>query len=204
MRVASVGYAVFAATVMALGILGLITGDFTVVWQPTPRTVPAREVLVYLCAATFLATGIGLLWQRTAGASARVLLGYLVLWLLVFRVPGLFRSLSIGIYWSACRTAVMVAAAWLLYAGLASEWDEHHLGFAIRDNGVRLARILYGLAIIPFGIAHFQNIQGTAAMVPGWLPAHVAWAYFTGTTFIAAGIAILFGVYARLAAVLSA
>ena len=66
MRIASVGHAVFAAALIALGILGVIKGDFVAVWQPVPKGVPAREVVVYLCAFVCLASGIGLLWQRSA------------------------------------------------------------------------------------------------------------------------------------------
>jgi len=192
MRIASFGHAVFAATMIGLGILGLIKGDFTPIWEPVPKGVPGRHVLVYFCAFISLASGIGLLWQRAAALSARVLLACLLLWLLLFRLLYLF-PLTVDTWWSASETAVMVAAAWVLYV-----W------FAAGDKGLRIARILYGAALIPFGLAHFLYLKNTVSLVPAWLPWHPFWAYFSGGALIAAGLAVLTGVYARLAAALSA
>lgn len=205
MCVASWGHAFFAATMVALGILGLIQGDFTPTWSGVFKGVPAREVLAYLCAAVSLVTGIGLLWQRTAVVASRVLLISLLVWLLLFKVSRIFLDPPAVVTWWACGdTAVMAAGAWVLYAWFAGDRDRQHFSFATGDRGLRIARILYGLGLIPFGIAHFTYLEQTVPLVPDWLPWHLGWAYFTGGALIAAGVAVVIGVCARLAATLSA
>ncbi len=201
--IASMGHAAFAATMIGFGVQGLVNGDFAPIWLPVPEGVPARALLIYLCAIVALASGVGLLWRRTAADAARLLLGYLLLWMLLLRIPHLFVSFTVDVWYSSCQTLVVVAAAWVLHAWFAADRDPQRVGFTTGDSGVRIARALYGVALIPFGLAHFIYLEATAPLVPDWLPAHVAWAYLTGGAFVAAGLAVLVGVYARLAATLS-
>ena len=203
-RIASVGHALFATSMIWLGAMCLSRGDFVQVWQPVPKWVPAREVLAYLCALISLASGIGLLWQRTAAVAARVVFASLMVWLLALRLPNLFfQTPVVLVAWTFGSTAVMVAAAWVLYVWFAGDRDRQRLGLFADDTGVRIARALYGLSLVPFGLAHFMYLDATTVLIPHWLPWHVAWAYFTGAAFIAAGLAVTVGVFARLAAALS-
>ena len=205
MRIASVGHALFAATILAFGLFGLIRGDFAPIWDVVPPDFPTREGLIYLCAAVSLICGAGLFFQRTAGTTSRVLFAYLLLWMLLFRLPLIVRAPTVeGSYQNWGETAVLVAGAWVLYARFAGSWDRRQLGFATGEKGVRLARILYALAMIAFGLSHFVYLNLTAPLIPTWLPWHVGWAYFTGAAYLVAGVAILISVYARLAAALSA
>jgi uncharacterized membrane protein len=204
MRIASVGHAVFSVTFVALGIMGMIKGEFTPVWQPVARGLPGREALVYVSALVSLSAGVGLLWQRTAANASRVLLAFLLLWLVAFRVSHLVAAPALQDSWSGFgETAVFVAAAGVLYLWFTPNSDTQPTGLLGAVRGMRAARVLYALALLPFGVAHFNFAKETAALVPSWLPLHLAWAYLTGCTYLAAGVAMLVNFHARLAAMLS-
>jgi uncharacterized membrane protein len=204
-RIAGFGHALYAVTLIALGILGLMRGSFVPIWTGVPRGLPARVALAYLCAVVSLGSGVGLLWSRAAGIASRVLLAYLVLWMLLFRVPLIFRDPSSkGAWWVCGETAAMMAGAWVLVVWFAGDRGGKGPGFVMGEKALAIARVLYGFGLIMFGIAHFTFLERTVGMVPSWLPWHLGWAYFTGGALIAAGAAVIVGVWARLAAMLSA
>jgi uncharacterized membrane protein len=167
--------------------------------------MPGRTALAYLCALVCLGSGIGLLVTRAASNASRVLLAYLVLWMLAFRIPLVVREpASSAVWWVCGETAAMMAAAWVLCVAFAGERRGALDTFITGKHGLRIARTLYGLALSSCGVAHFTFLERTVGLVPGWLPWHLGWAYFTGAAFIAAGVAIVIGVLAPLAATLAA
>lgn len=204
-HIASFGHAVFAATMIALGITGLIRGSFVPFWTGVPKDMPARTALAYVCAIVSLGSGLGLLWRRAASVASRILLACLALWMLLFRVLLIVRTpTSPGLWWACGEIAVMMAGAWVLVVWFAGDPGGKRAGFVTGDKALRIARVLYGLGLITFGVAHFTFLERTVGMVPGWLPWHLGWAYFTGIALVAAGVAVIIGVFARLAAMLSA
>ena len=65
-----------------------------------------------------------------------------------------------------------------------------------------MAQILFGLAVIPVGLGHIFYVQITASLVPPWMPFRMGLAYLTGVGQIACGLAMVFSVYPRIAALL--
>lgn len=204
MRIAGMGHALFATTLIVVGGLGLATGGYAALWQPVLQNVPAREVLAYSCAVVSLACGAGLFWPRTAATAARTLLVWLAAWFLLFKAPILCIAPGSAVSWENCaETAVIVAGTWVLYARFCGDRDRRPSMLVADERNSRFALALYALALVAFGVSHFAYAPQTAALVPAWLPAHVALAYLTGGTYIAAGAAVLVGVCARLATVLA-
>jgi hypothetical protein len=67
-----------------------------------------------------------------------------------------------------------------------------------------VARAVFGLALVPVGLAHFFSVEWAAELVPVWMPFRAILTGFTGAAHIAAGVAIAGGFVPRLAATFEA
>ena len=195
----------FAMTMIAIGVIGLASGTFAPIFGGVPRSLPDRQLLAYLSTFVSLACGVGLIVKRTAGAAAFVLFAYLLLWTILIKVPFIIRQPLVEVSYQSCgESAVLAAGAWVLYASSANGTTNGFFGFLRGDSGLRIAYLLYGLALIAFGLSHFAYLDLTAPLVPAWLRAPVFWAYLTGSIYLVTGICLVAGFAARLGAVLSA
>src|SRR6202790_3713414 len=194
----------FAVGMIGLGILAFVYGDFALVWQPVAPWVPGRTVLAYASGLIMLCGGVGLLLRATAAWSARILFPYLVVWLLL-KVPALVVAPQMEAVWLGFgELAVLLAGGWVLFAKLAGLREGSPLTFVTGENGIRLARMLFAVSLIPIGLSHLVYVKQTAELVPAWLPYRVGWAYLTGAGQIACGLGVLFSIFPRLAAIAEA
>lgn len=192
--------------IAALGVIGLIYGDFALVWQRIPiQNLPGRTLIAYACAVIELVTGLGLLLRRTARVSSAVLFVFMTLWVVLLKLPAVVAVPQMAATWLGFgEIAVMMAGAWILFVEYAGEWERSHLGFLASAKGVVIARLLFAVSLPMIGLSHFVYSKETAEFVPHWLPFRLGWAYLTGAGNIAAGLGVLFRVWPRLAATMEA
>jgi uncharacterized membrane protein len=199
------GRFLLAAVMIALGIRGLVVGDFAGTWQRIPIAhLPGRAVFSDLCAIIELASGIGLLlkpWRRIAAAILSV---HLLLWVVLLKLPAVVVVPGMEATWLGFgEIAVILAGAWSLFA-TAGE-PRTRFGAALDGvNGVRGARLLFAVSLPMIGLSHFFYTMETVSFVPAWLPWRVAWAWLTGAGNIAAACALVLAFVPRLAATLEA
>ena len=194
------GLTLFALGMIGLGILALVYGDFAMVWQPVAPWIPGRTVLAYASGVIMLLGGIGLLVRAAAAWSIRILFPYLIVWALL-KVPALFVAPGMEAVWLGMgELTVLLAGGWVLFARLGGLREGSPLSFATGETGVRMARVLFAVSLIPIGLSHIVYVQATADLVPAWLPYRVGWAYLTGAGHIAAGLGVLFSIFPRVAA----
>ena len=192
------GWRVYGLGIMALGVVCLALGDFHP-GQPVPKDFPGRTVLAYGVAAFMLVAGAAVEWRRTLPSAAAAITAYFA-FVVVILMNGrvwLAHYAEFLPYESLAIQLAITAGGLIVYASSAK------IDAARAARLTRVGQIAFGLCLLVFGTAHFVYMSLTAPLVPKWLPpSQEFWAYATGIAHIAAGVAILTGVQARLAAIL--
>ena len=192
------GARVFGIGIVALGMVCLARGNFDS-GQPVPKDFPARVVLAYAAAVFMLAAGASIEWRRTMAWGAAALAAYYAL-VVVILMNGrvvIAHLAQFGSYSGAAEQLAIAAGALIVFAASAA------IDAAPAARLRRLGQRTFGVCAVLFGGAHFVYMNLTAPLVPAWLPpSQEFWGYATGVAHIAAGIAILTGIHARLAAIL--
>jgi uncharacterized membrane protein len=192
--------ALAAIGLLGLGILGLVYGDFALVWQPVAAWIPGRTALAYCTAALESVVALGLLLRATSAWAVRVLFPGVILWQLL-KVPGIvLGGRHVGAYLSWGETALLLAGGWTLFARLADLGAGSALAFLTTERSVRMAQIYLGVCIIPIGLSHIVYHEATVDLIPQWLPDRLFFAYLTGAGQIASGLGLIFNVLPRVAA----
>src|SRR5215471_20301195 len=93
--------AVFAAAIIGLGIISLIWGNSADFWEPIPKTLPGRSIIIYLSAAIEIAAGIGLLLGPFATPASRVLLPVLLFWTVLLKLPPILQAPLVEVNWES-------------------------------------------------------------------------------------------------------
>jgi uncharacterized membrane protein len=194
----NIGKAALSVGCIGLGILTLIYRDFALQWQPIPAEMPGFPVAVYLSAAALLVCGIGLQMRRSAKLAALGLcLYFAIFWVVPHLIRLVPRITSLGEWLGACEVLGGLSGMSALFILLRSPT-------IVVSAEREIPQRVFGSCCIVFGISHFVYAGFTAEMIPSWLPARLGLAYLTGSAHALAGLALLVGVCAPLAARLEA
>jgi uncharacterized membrane protein YphA (DoxX/SURF4 family) len=192
------GWRVYGLGVIALALVCIAWGGFDP-GQAVPKSFPARAVLAYVAAAFMLTAGAAIEWRRTAAWGAAALTAYYaVVVVLLMDARGIIAyPTGYGSYSNVAEQLAIATGGLIVYAANA------RIDATLAARLTRVGQLVFGCCALLFGGAHFAYMNLTAPLVPKWLPpGQVFWGYATGIGQIAAGLAILTGVRARLAAIL--
>jgi uncharacterized membrane protein len=193
------GQTLLAIGLVGLGVLALRYGDFAMVWQPVPQ-FPGRIVVAYASGVLMLLLGAGLMFRATASLAAKVFFPYLIVWA-ALKLPAIFAAPKMeAVYLGLGELTVLLAGGWTLFCRLVEVSPNSKFAVLAGERGIRAARVLFGISVIPIGMSHLFYPQPTADLVPAWLPYRIGWAYLTGAGQIAAGLGVLLSILPWLAA----
>jgi uncharacterized membrane protein YphA (DoxX/SURF4 family) len=184
----------YALGAILLGAVGLYFQDFAMQWEPVPAGIGARALLSNLSAVLLIIGGAAILSRRGERGGALLLAAFYGFWTVGLHGPIVIADPGTLYKWNGAAEIGFLTAGGIALVGASG---------GARGLLASIARYLAGACAVCFGSTHLVYVKATADFVPAWIPPNqMFWAYFTGVCYIAAGLALLTRIQARLAATL--
>jgi uncharacterized membrane protein YphA (DoxX/SURF4 family) len=194
------GRAIFATAMAGLGVQCMVRGNAVPALEPVASS-SSLQLVGWVTGVVLVAAAVAMLLHSTAYYGAAVVAAMLFLWVLLLHAPALAAAPRNGGEWTGALESIALGGAALLLFGLmkvAAGYEREPEPIARR--AMSIGRIMYGAAMPAFGVLHFIYVGYVSSVIPGWIPAHVFFAYATGVAHMASGLGILTGVFSRIAA----
>ena len=198
------GRAIFATAMVALGVQCLVRGNAVPALEPVASTT-SMPVIGWITGIVLIVAAIATIARPTASYGAALLAAILFTWVALLHAPALVAAPTNGGEWTGAGESFALGGGALVLFGMTrSSLEWRGVPDAVAARCMLTGRIFFGISMLGFGALHFVYFAYVSSVIPSWIPAHVFFAYATGCAHVAAGVSILTGVIARIAALCTA
>lgn len=195
------GLILFALAFAALGTLQIVNGEILagrpMAWPdgwPGLRVVSIVSGLLLIAAAASATFKKFPLLALAAGI-------WILVWCAARNLIFIISHLDYGFMLTNTGKALTLGGGGLLVAKIISD-DQGNSTSRLLNHAVTIERIFIGFFFFASGLQHFLFAEFVKSLVPTWIPGGLFWTYLAGAALATAGLGLLTGFKAKLAAIL--
>ncbi len=201
----NLGLILFAVSLAGLGLLQIASGEILagrpMAW---PENIPGKNAMAVLTGLMLFAAGVSAPMKKLP-----VLTLVAGLWILLYAASrNLFFIVSHLDYGfmltNTGKSLTLGGGALLVAAVLSPQKTASSFVDGLLKRAVTIERLFIGFFFFASGVQHFLFGEFVKSLVPGWIPGALFWTYFAGAALCLAGLGLLTGIKAQLAAAISA
>jgi uncharacterized membrane protein len=201
LKVARVFYAI---ALIAWGVQHFIFGFFIAGRpMPWPAGLPGEAIIAYTSGALLIVTGGAIIANQKATRPLMAVSIMILLWCGLRDLIFVIINLDYGGNLTNVGKALTIGSAAMLiattYKSESGDYSSNKKIFVIAP----LCQYFTGAFLLISGVQHFLFAEFVKFLMPTWIPGATFWTYFAGVALAAAGLGLITGIKAKLAATMA-
>jgi uncharacterized membrane protein len=196
--------AFYAIALIAFGIQHFLFGDFIAGRAPAwPEGLPGQLLFAYATGLLLIISGLAVVANKKARLTMAVSGITILVWAALRNIYGLAINPEYGGLLTNNFKALTIGSGAFIVADTFSKDDNSSSLDKLISTMALAGKYLIALFLFTAGVQHFLFAEFVKFLVPEWIPGAFFWTYFSAVALIAAGLGMITGVKAALAAQLA-